>query len=92
MKPFSPAEASQAAQISPLAVPARTSLQLVDHTGQRVSCLMGQVWVTQQDDRRDVILQAGECFVLDRPGLALVFAFQDALLTVGAPALHEASP
>ena len=48
--------------------PAR--VQVRNCSGHRVCCLDGKVWITQQGDRRDVILNAGECFVLDRRGLA----------------------
>jgi hypothetical protein len=83
MKPFSPAPAIT---LAPRAVRSHTTLPLQDHTGQRVACLDGEIWITQQNDPRDVVLAPGECFVLDRPGLALVFAFRDAILTVSPPA------
>lgn len=34
----------------------------------------GTVWITQQDDTRDIVLQRGECFRLDRDGVALLTA------------------
>ena len=55
-----------------LTEPAR--LQVRDGSGQRVCCVDGKVWITQEGDQRDVILNAGECFVLDRHGLAIIGA------------------
>ncbi len=49
-------------------------LELHDATGQLVNCLEGDLWLTQQHDRRDIVLHAGQSFVLDRRGLALVNA------------------
>jgi len=80
MKPFAP---TPAVSHVPQALRARKTLSLQDQIGQRVACLDGQVWITQQHDPRDVVLEAGQCFVLDRHGLALVFALQDTILTVG---------
>jgi hypothetical protein len=45
-----------------------------DGEGFTVTCIEGSVWITQSDDGRDVVLIAGQAFVLDQPGLALVCA------------------
>ena len=55
-----------------LTEPAR--MQVRNGSGHRVCCIDGRVWITQEGDRRDVILKAGECFVLDRRGLAIIGA------------------
>ena len=67
---------------------------LHDHAGRRVVCLSGSVWITQDRDRRDVVLSPGQGFTLDRPGMAVVsaladasFAVYDALVPRGAPPL-----
>jgi Protein of unknown function (DUF2917) len=46
------------------------------HGGQGlvVRCLAGSLWITQEGDTDDVVVQAGQCFRLDRRGLALVSA------------------
>jgi Protein of unknown function (DUF2917) len=86
MTPFTP---SNAISHTPRALRARTTLPLADQRGQRIAVLDGQVWITLQNDARDVVLEPGECFVIDRPGLTLVFALRDAILTVSPPAAGE---
>jgi len=63
----------------------RKILDLRNRTGDRVECLDGSVWITQDGDPRDVILGAGESFTLDRPGTALVYALEDARVDVQQP-------
>jgi Protein of unknown function (DUF2917) len=64
----------------------RSILDLRDRKGDRVECLDGSVWITQDGDPRDVVLDAGESFTLDRPGTALVYALADARVVVQRPA------
>lgn len=46
--------------------------------GKRVECLSGVLWLTQDGDRRDIVLEAGEAFVFDRDdGDALVSALAE---------------
>jgi hypothetical protein len=49
-------------------------LDINDGEGFTVECLEGAVWITQSNDPRDIVLNAGQSFVLDKPGLALVCA------------------
>jgi hypothetical protein len=53
--------------------------------GLSVTAIRGSVWITQDRDLRDIILSPGQSFVLDRNGVALVFAFRDAVIMVGQP-------
>ena len=67
-------------------------LGIDDGRGLRLKVAAGTVWLTQQDDRRDVVLRAGECFVIDRPGRTVVQALDPAALRLDAAAAHPAFP
>ena len=79
---------------------AREVLDIRDGQGLVVRCLAGSLWITQDGDTDDVVVEAGQCFMLDRGGLALVSApVTTATLVVerakrGAPcaALRYAAP
>ena len=60
--------------------------RLHDAAGWTVACRSGSVWITQEADTRDVFLDAGDSFILDRAGLALILARQDSALAIRPPA------
>lgn len=49
-------------------------LRLENACGTRVQCRSGTLWITIDNDRRDVVLEAGESFVLDSQASTLVQA------------------
>jgi hypothetical protein len=53
---------------------ARQVLDIRGGQGLVVRCLAGALWITQAGDTDDIVVKAGQCFELDRPGLALVSA------------------
>ena len=53
---------------------AREVLDIRNGKGLAVRCLAGSLWITQDGDTDDVVVKAGQCFELDRSGLALVSA------------------
>ena len=60
--------------VRPLRLDVGELLEVSDGKGLAVRCIEGYVWITQSDDLRDIVLGAGEGFVLDVPGVALVCA------------------
>jgi hypothetical protein len=54
-----------------------------DGAGHTLHARAGEVWITEENSRRDVVLRAGQSYRLVRPGLALVEAFRDAAIAVG---------
>ena len=45
--------------------------------GRRVECLAGCLWLTQERDPRDIVLEAGEGFTVDRAGDTFLSALSD---------------
>ena len=58
-------------------------LTLSDSKGAGVQCLEGTVWITEENDRNDVVLESGASYQLAREGRALVQAMGAARIAVG---------
>lgn len=58
------------------------TLKLRDGVGSIICAREGTVWITEENSRKDVVLEPGSCFRIDRPGLTLVQAFADASLSL----------
>jgi len=46
--------------------------------GALLQCLAGTLWLTQEDDQRDIVLEAGEEKLIEHDGLSIVSALSDA--------------
>ena len=57
------------------------TLKIKDAVGSTICAREGTVWVTEEGSRKDVVLEPGACFRIDKPGLTLVQAFGDASLS-----------
>ena len=56
----------------------RSAVHHVRHGfGQRIEALSGCVWITIDNDARDIVLEAGEGFRIDRHGEVLITALND---------------
>ena len=77
----------QVLDIRPIRLPARTVHRVEGGKGKQITSVAGVVWVTQAHDPRDIVLSRGQSFILDRKGLAVVYALKDAAIIVG-PAGH----
>ena len=62
--------------------------------GRLVQCLEGRLWMTQQDDPRDLVLESGDVAVIERDGLTVLQALADARFVVsdGLPAALPLRP
>jgi hypothetical protein len=54
------------------------TLKVHDGAGSTICANEGIVWITEENGRSDVLLEAGQCFRLQKPGIAVLQAFDDA--------------
>ena len=54
------------------------SQRMPDARGSLLLCLGGTLWLTQDGDPRDVVLEAGDEARIDRDGLSILHALSDA--------------
>ena len=57
---------------------ARQSMALPDISGTALQVKHGRIWITQENDTRDIVLGPGEVFVVERDGLTIIEAQNDA--------------
>jgi len=77
-------------ETSTLSLPLDGMIALRDAQGTRVACLSGALWITEDHELGDTILEAGQHFTLRRPGLTLVMALQPASLQLQEREQREA--
>ena len=58
------------------------TLKLQDAVGSTICAREGTVWITEENSRKDVVLEPGYCFRVNRPGLTIVQAFADASVSL----------
>ena len=51
---------------------ANQTLKVLDGAGSTVCALEGAVWITEENQPRDIVLEPGACYRLQHPGTALV--------------------
>ena len=57
-------------------------VSLDDLAGTRISALLGSLWVTYEDSRKDLILAPGESMVIAQDGRTVVQALEPAVVTL----------
>ena len=63
----------------------RQTLSLGDGAGVRIEAQSGTVWVTQDHDLRDVVLEPGQAVTLERNGRAIVQALEASRVRLSKP-------
>lgn len=71
-------------------VPRHHTVEIREGRGYRVICRRGGLWITQEGDTRDIVIGAGESFVIDNDGLTLVHATDDACVDLSRRACGQA--
>ena len=57
-------------------------VEFADAPGTTLRVTTGRLWVTQERDRRDYVLEAGDAWTIERPGLTVAEAQSDAAVVV----------
>ncbi|MBC7734359.1 MAG: DUF2917 domain-containing protein [Bacteriovorax sp.] len=60
-----------------IAVRKNEVIRLGTARGQRIESVLGRLWVTMDSDTRDIVLDPGEGFSIDRDDAVLVSASRD---------------
>ena len=58
------------------------TLRVLDGAGSTLVCNEGTLWVTEENQPKDVLLEAGACVRLKRAGLTLIQALTPATLSI----------
>jgi hypothetical protein len=58
------------------------TLKILDAVGSTICAREGTVWITEENSRKDVVLEPGFCFRVGRPGVTIVQAFADASVSL----------
>ena len=61
------------------------AVALRDARGSTVTSISGTLWLTMEGDSRDIVLDPGASFVVERDGLTIVAAHQASVVDVAGP-------
>ena len=67
-------------------IPRGRTLRIQDGKGFDLEVVAGCLWITQDGDTEDTVLDAGETFRVSRNGVTLVHAFREVRLRIECPA------
>jgi len=68
----------------------RGLFDIADAAGVSLRCDSGDLWITLDNDPRDIVLRAGEVFTTDEHRRAIVYALGASALTLEAKAKPQA--
>ena len=63
-------------------VPKRETVAIDRPQGRRITCIAGCVWLTQDNDPRDIVLEPGDSHLCAGNGRLLVFGLQRSSIAV----------
>lgn len=67
----------------------RALFSLTDAAGVRIDCDAGSVWLTLDNDPRDIVLEAGESFATPQHRRALIYAMEPSRLRLRCAAAQK---
>ncbi len=70
----------------------RQSLALANIGGTALAVTRGTLWVTQENDTEDVVLRSGDVWMVERDGLTIIEAQNDASFRALGRAFEQARP
>lgn len=70
----------------------REVLRIPHGAGTLVECQTGTVWITEENDSRDQVLERGDTAKLERPGTALVYALEPSSVVLERHAAPRSAP
>lgn len=59
-----------------------------DHRFETIACSQGRLWITQQGDANDYIIDEGEAFVITRRGKLIIRALKDSSFGI-SPSINQ---
>ena len=74
---------------NPMCLGQNQTRSLVDAKGSKISCRTGELWITQDHDIRDIVLEPGESFTLDSEGAVLVSAMAPSSVELVLPVVSR---
>ena len=54
------------------------TLKVVDGAGSTVCAVEGELWITEENQPRDIVLEPGNCYRLSNAGVAVIEALGEA--------------
>ncbi|MEW5721665.1 MAG: DUF2917 domain-containing protein, partial [Thermodesulfobacteriota bacterium] len=60
-----------------------------DRVGARIQCVKGTLWVTQENDPNDHVLESGDQFTVTLRGKVVVQAMKESFLRVSPPEAYS---
>ena len=85
------AAATSAASAFSLNLRRQTLFSVPDAANVRIACVEGTVWITLDNDPRDIVLQSCGVFTTSEHRRALVYAMEPSRITVAAPVAAPAN-
>lgn len=60
----------------------KSSLYRLQKSANRITCQFGSIWITQDNDLKDIVLESGDSFTHEGVGDVLLYALEPAALLV----------